>query len=71
LEGEKRLEVRVLQTQEIYIFTFVHKRNKTTINRNEIKHNERDKIVYKTKTKLYLRALLLTNPTKNTGSSFL
>ena len=25
------------------IFTFVHKRNKTTINRNEIKHNERDK----------------------------
>jgi hypothetical protein len=53
------------------IFTFVHKRNETTINRNEIKHNERDKKVYKTKTNLYLRALLLTNPTKNTGSSLL
>jgi hypothetical protein len=53
------------------IFTFVHKRNKTTINRNEIKHKERNKKVYKTKTNLYLRALLLTNPKKNTGSSFL
>jgi hypothetical protein len=32
------------------IFTFVDKRNKTTINGNEIKHNERNKKVYKTKT---------------------
>jgi hypothetical protein len=46
------------------IFTFVDKRNKTTINGNEIKHNERNKKVYKMKTNLYLRALLLTNPTK-------
>jgi hypothetical protein len=53
------------------IFTLVHKRNKTTKKRNEIKHNERNKKVNKTKTNLYLRALLLTNPTKNMGSSFL
>jgi hypothetical protein len=66
LEGEKRLEVRVLQTQEISLLLSINE-----INRNEIKHNERNKKVYKTKTNLYLRALLLTNPKKNTGSSFL
>jgi hypothetical protein len=68
LEGEKRLEVRVLQTQQISLLFSI---NETTININEIKHNEINKKVYKTKTNLYLRALLLTNPTKNTGSSFL
>jgi hypothetical protein len=69
LEGEKRLEVRVLQTQEISLLLSISEIKQPY--RNEIKHNERDKKVYKTKiTKLYLRALLLTNPTKNTGSSF-